>query len=137
MARPRMDRPTNAELAILRVLWKRGASTVREVHEAVARDEEVGYTTTLKLLQIMVEKGLAGRTEEGRLHRYWAKAGESDTQRRIVADLVERVFGGSTAGLVLQALSSKPASPEELERIRALIDEAQSKEEPHGDEEES
>jgi predicted transcriptional regulator len=128
MARPRLDRPTNAELAILRVLWERGASTVREVHEAVARDEEVGYTTTLKLLQIMVEKRLAGRTEEGRLHRYWARVSESDTQRRMVADLVERVFGGSTAGLVMQALSSRTATPDELERIRALIDEAQSDE---------
>jgi len=128
MARPQVGRPTNAELALLRVLWTRGASTVREVHEAVARDEEVGYTTTLKLLQIMVEKGLAGRTEEGRLHRYHALVTESDTQRRIVADLVERVFGGSTAGLVMQALSSKPASPEELERIRRLIDEAKDSE---------
>ena len=126
MARPRLDRPTNAELAILRVLWQRGSSTVREVHEAVARDEQVGYTTTLKLLQIMVEKGLAGRTEEGRLHRYWPRVTESDTQRRMVADLVERAFGGSTAGLVMQALSSKSATPEELERIRQLIDEAQT-----------
>jgi predicted transcriptional regulator len=125
MARPRHDRPTHAELAILRVLWERGASTVREVHEALGRGENAGYTTTLKLLQIMVEKGLAGRTEEGRLHRYWAAVGESDTQRRMVADLVERAFGGSTAGLVMQALSSKPASPDELEQIRRLIERAQ------------
>ena len=126
MARPRLDRPTNAELAILRVLWQRGSGTVREVHEAAARDEQVGYTTTLKLLQIMVEKGLAGRTEEGRLHRYWPRVSESDTQRRMVADLVERVFGGSTEGLVMKALSSKRATPDELERIRQLIDEAKS-----------
>jgi len=124
MARPRLDQPTNAELAILRVLWKQGSCTVREVHEALGRDAQVGYTTTLKLLQIMVEKKLAGRTEEGRLHRYWAAVGESDTQRRMVADLVERAFGGSTAGLVMQALSSKPATPEELDRIRRLIDHA-------------
>ena len=129
MARPRLDRPTNAELAILRVLWERGASTVREVHAALGRDESVGYTTTLKILQIMVEKGLAGRTEEGRLHRYWAAVTQSDTQRRMVADLVERAFGGSTAGLVLQALSSKPASADELERIRDLIDRAQQEKE--------
>src|SRR5262245_49595268 len=126
MARPRLDRPTRAERALLRVLWQRGSSTVREVHEAVARDEQVGYTTTLKLLQIMVEKGLAGRTEEGRLHRYWPRVTESDTQRRMVADLVERVFGGSTEGLVMKALSSKRATPDELERIRQLIDEAKS-----------
>lgn len=125
MARPRLDRPTNAELAILRVLWQRGPSTVREVHEALGRGDSVGYTTTLKLLQIMVEKALAGRTEEGRLHRYWAAVTESDTQRRLVADLVERAFGGSTAGLVLQALSSQPASADELERIRDPIDRAQ------------
>jgi len=125
MARPQVGRPTNAELALLRVLWTRGASTVREVHEAVARDEEVGYTTTLKLLQIMVEKKLAGRTEEGRLHRYWAIVKEADTQRRLVADLVERAFGGSTAGLVLQALSTRPASADELQRIRDLIDRVQ------------
>jgi predicted transcriptional regulator len=124
MARPRPDRPTNAELAILRVLWERGPSTVREVHEALDRGEQTGYTTTLKLLQIMVEKGLAGRTEEGRLHRYTAAVTESATQRRMVADLVERAFGGSTAGLVMQALSSKPASPAELDRIRQLIDRA-------------
>jgi len=125
MARPRLSRPTNAELAILRVLWERGPSTVREVHEALARREPVGYTTTLKLLQIMVEKKLAARTEEGRLHRYRAVATEADTQRRLVTDLVERAFGGSTAGLVMQALSSKAASAEELEQMRDLIDRAQ------------
>src|SRR5262245_975187 len=124
MARLRHDRPTNAELAILRVLWKQGPSTVREVHEALGRGEQTGYTTTLKLLQIMVEKKLAERTEEGRMHRYAAAVTESDTQRRMVADLVERAFGGSTAGLVMQALSSKRASPAELERIRQLIDKA-------------
>src|SRR5262245_15751055 len=123
MARPRHDRPTNAELAILRVLWKQGPSTVREVHEALGRGEQTGYTTTLKLLQVM-EKKLAERTEEGRMHRYAAAVTESDTQRRMVADLVERAFGGSTAGLVMQALSSKRASPAELERIRQLIDKA-------------
>lgn len=121
----RLDRPTNAELAILRVLWERGASTVREVHEALGRREPVGYTTTLKILQIMVEKRLAARTEEGRLHRYRAAVKEADTQKRLVADLVDRAFGGSTAGLVLQALSSRPASADELARIRELIDRAQ------------
>ena len=128
MPRRRHDRPTHAELAILRVLWQRGASTVREVHETLERGEETGYTTTLKLLQIMVEKGLARRTEEGRLHRYRAAVSESDTQRRMVADLIERAFGGSTAGLVMQALSSKRASPEELDRIRQMIDRARKEE---------
>jgi BlaI family transcriptional regulator, penicillinase repressor len=125
MVHRRLDRPTNAELAILRVLWERGASTVREVHEALTRREPVGYTTTLKLLQIMVEKKLASRTEEGRMHRYKAAAKEADTQKRLVADLVERAFGGSMAGLVQQALSSRPASDDELVRIRELIDRAQ------------
>ena len=129
MARPKLDRPTNAELGILRVLWEHGPSTVREVHEALGRKEprkeQSGYTTTLKLLQIMVEKKLAGRTEEGRLHRYWAIVKEADTQRRLVADLVERAFGGSTAGLVLQALSTRPASADDLQRIRDLIDRVQ------------
>jgi BlaI family penicillinase repressor len=111
-------------VAILRVLWKHGPSTVREVHEALGRGEQTGYTTTLKLLQIMAEKKLVGRAEEGRMHRYTAAVTESDTQRRMVADLVERAFGGSTAGLVMQALSSKSASPAELERIRQLIDRA-------------
>ena len=119
---PKPDRPTHGELAILRVLWERGPSTVREVHDALGRGAV--YTTTLKLLQIMVEKKLARRTEEGRLHRYRAAVSESDTQRRMVAVLIERAFGGSTAGLVMQALSSKPASPEELDRIRQLIDRA-------------
>jgi BlaI family transcriptional regulator, penicillinase repressor len=122
MARAKHDRPTHGELEILRVLWTRGPSTVREVNEALGRG--AGYTTTLKLLQIMVEKKLARRTEEGRMHRYRAAVTESDTQRRMVADLVERAFGGSTAGLVMQALSSKPASPDELDRIRQLIDRA-------------
>jgi predicted transcriptional regulator len=129
MARPRLNRPTNAELAILRVLWERGPCTVREVHEALARREPVGYTTTLKFLQIMVEKKLVGRAEEGRLHRYKAAVKESDTQRRMVADLIERAFGGSTAGLVMQALSSKAASADELEQIRDLIDRAQKEKE--------
>ncbi len=124
MARSRHDRPTPAELAILRVLWEHGPSTVREVHEALGREEQTGYTTTLKLLQIMVEKRLARRTEEGRLHRYRAAVSESDTQRRMVADLIERAFGGSTAGLVMQALSAKRASPAELEQIKDLIDRA-------------
>src|SRR5262245_21585696 len=124
MARPSSARPTNAELALLRVLWERGPSTVREVHEALGGEERAGYTTTLKLLQIMVEKGLAGRTEEGRLHRYRAAVTEADTQRRMVADLIERAFGGSTAGLVMRALASKRASAAELDRIQDLIDRA-------------
>lgn len=125
MARPRATQPTNAELAILRVLWALGPSTVRAVHEGLERKDDVGYTTTLKLLQIMVAKGLARRTEKGRVHHYRAVTSQSDTQQSLVNDLVDRAFGGSTAGLVMQALSSKPASADELRRIRDLVDRAQ------------
>lgn len=112
--------PTPAELAILTILW-RGPATVREVHEAL--EHPVGYTTVLKLLQIMTEKKLVRRTEAGRTHVYQPLLTEETTQRRMVSDLVDRAFGGSAARLVMQALSSKPASPEELQEIRRLLDE--------------
>jgi predicted transcriptional regulator len=115
-------RPTTAELEILRVLWQRGPSTVREVHESLRRRDRIGYTTVLKLLQIMTEKGLVTRDVSARTHVYAAAASQSTTQRRLVADLTERVFGGSTLGLVLHALSTSAASPEELDQIRKLLD---------------
>src|SRR4051794_13068715 len=104
-------RPTDAELAILRVLWRRGPSTVRHVHEALAdtRETETGYTTTLKLMQIMADKGLVTRNETARTHVYSAKAGEQQTQQQLVRDLVDRAFGGSAAALVLRALSADDA----------------------------
>ena len=114
--------PTNAELEILRVLWQRGASTVRDVHESLDHARPVGYTTVLKLLQIMVEKGLVRRDASARSHVYTAVASQEATQRRLVADLVRRVFGGSTLGLVLHALSATPATRRELEQIRRLFD---------------
>ena len=123
MARSSPRPPTTAELAILRVLWAHGPSTVREVHEALARDRDIGYTTALKLLQIMVEKGLASRDVRSRGHVYAARAGEAATQRRLVQDLVERAFAGSSLRLVMQALSAKRPSPHELEELRALLDE--------------
>src|SRR5687767_13468898 len=98
-------KPTDAELAILRVLWARGASTVRQVAETL--DRAVGYTTVLKLLQIMTEKGLVVRDESARTHVYEAAFSEDQTQRQLVNDLVERAFDGSAAKLVLQALASK------------------------------
>src|SRR5947199_10597611 len=101
--------PTNAELEILRVLWQRGASTVRDVHESLDHARPVGYTTVLKLLQIMVEKGLVRRDASARSHVYTAVASQGATQRRLVADRVQRVFGGSTRGLVLRAPGSPPA----------------------------
>ena len=115
--------PTNAELEILRVLWQRGPCTVRDVHESLEHARPVGYTTVLKLLQIMVEKGLVRRNESARSHVYAAAASQGATQRRMVADLVRRVFGGSTLGLVLYALESTPATAPELDQIRRLLDE--------------
>lgn len=122
-------RPTNAELAILNVLWRRGPSTVRDVHEALqqTRAEPVGYTTALKLLQIMVAKGLARRDASARSHVYSAAVSEATTQGNLVSDLVDRAFGGSALALVLQALSTTPATPAELAQIRKLLDERKGK----------
>jgi predicted transcriptional regulator len=125
MARPVATRPTDAELAILRVLWERGPSTVRDVHQALhgGRNGGAAYTTTLKLMQIMAEKGLARRDESARSHVYHAAAPREKTLRQLVGDLVERAFDGSAGQLVLHALSSKRASREELAQIRKLLDE--------------
>ena len=120
-----MIRPTNAELAILSVLWRRGPSTVRDVHEALGeeRGEAVGYTTVLKLLQIMTEKTLVKRDTRSRTHVYAAAASEATTRDQLLSDLVDRAFGGSSLALVLQALSTTRATPAELEQIRRLLDE--------------
>jgi predicted transcriptional regulator len=120
--------PTEAELAILRVLWDLGPSTVREVHDAMGAERDVGYTTILKILQIMHEKQLVTRDDSARSHVYRAALPRERTQKRLVNDLVDRAFDGSPASLVLQALSSRRASPEELERIRALLDELEPEE---------
>ena len=115
--------PTEAELELLGLLWRLGPSTVREVHAALPPDRDVRYTTVLKVLQIMVEKGLVRRDETRRAHVYSPAANASRTQGRIVADLMERAFGGSASRLVQQALSSRPASEEEIREIRAFLDE--------------
>jgi predicted transcriptional regulator len=114
--------PTPAELKILQVLWKRGTSTVREVHEALPDGSETGYTTTLKLMQIMTEKGLVTRDESARAHLYTARLSQETSQKRMVDELVERAFGGAAQKLVLQALSSRKASQAELDEIRKLLD---------------
>lgn len=116
--------PTGGELAILTVLWRRGAATVREVCEDLSqqRSEDVGYTTALKLLQIMTEKGLVRRDESRRTHVYQPVGTEEQTQRQLVADLLDRAFDGSARKLVLQALSAKPASAGEIAEIRALLE---------------
>jgi BlaI family transcriptional regulator, penicillinase repressor len=118
-----LTRPTDAELAILRVLWSRGPSTVRQVHEATSRDRETGYTTVLKLMQIMTEKGLVERDESERTHVYQARFTQEATQQRLVSDLLDKAFGGSASQLVMQALAAKPASADELAQIRRLLDE--------------
>jgi BlaI family penicillinase repressor len=123
MARKKATGPTDRELAILGVLWDKGAATVREVHEALHADSETGYTTTLKLMQIMVEKGLLVREDESRPHVYRPALSEEKTQRQLVADLLDRVFAGSAEKLVLRALSAKKVSPKELKRIREMLDE--------------
>jgi predicted transcriptional regulator len=119
-----LPQPTRAELTILRVLWKQGRCTVRQVHEALreTQEKDTGYTTVLKLMQNMAEKGLVRRDERERTHVYEAAINEQKTQRELLRDLMDRAFGGSAASLVLQALSMKKASPEELEEIRKLLD---------------
>lgn len=123
MKKPPAPRPTEAELAILRVLWDRGPSTVRQVHDVLAPSRESGYTTTLKFMQLMTEKGMLVREEAGRVHLYRAAYAREATQQRLIVDLLERAFGGSSAKLVIQALTAKPASAEELGEIRQLLDE--------------
>lgn len=117
-----LPRPTDAELAILNVLWRRGPSTVREVHEDVSRAQGTGYTTVLKLLQIMTDKGLVVRDESERAHVYEARHSAQKTQRQLLADLTDRAFGGSPARLVMQALSGRKTSAAELTEIRELLD---------------
>lgn len=120
MARTR--KPTDAQLAILRVLWTRGPSTVREVHDALSDARSVGYTTTLKTLQVMTEQGLTVREEHRGQHLYRSRHAEQETLARLVTDLLDRAFGGSTSKLVIQALTSRRASSGELREIRRLLD---------------
>ena len=120
---PKPPKPTDAELSILRVLWQRGPSTVREVWEQLNPKQETGYTNVLKMMQIMVEKGLVTRDESDRSHVYQAARSEEQTQRQVVGHLVERLFSGSAPKLVMQALATKRATPTELAEIRKLLDE--------------
>lgn len=119
--------PTDAELAILRVLWRRGKGTVREVHDDLSPIQGTGYTTVLKLMQIMAQKGLLYRDLDGKSHIYRAAIVEEQTQRGLVNDLVEKAFGGSASQLVVRALSAERASREELAEIRALLDDLEKK----------
>lgn len=119
-----IPRPTEAELAILSILWDRGPSTVRDVHEILNRKENTGYTTALKLLQVMHSKGLVQRDDSQRAHVYKPAMSKDFTQTQFVTDLVQRVFDGSPSELVLHALgTSRRATSEELAQIRAMLDE--------------
>lgn len=122
MVKSNTPRPTDAELEILAVLWQRGASTVREVHKVISARKPTGYTTILKLLQIMIEKKLVRRDEKERAHVYEARLKQEQTQRQLVRDLLERAFSGSAMNLVMHALNSKKASAKELSEIRQLLD---------------
>ena len=117
--------PTPAELAILAVIWEQGAGTVREVFARIGETQDVGYTTVLKLMQIMTEKGLLQCDTSVRPQVYRASRPRQQTQRKLLGDLLDRAFGGSPGNLVLQALSLRKASPEELREIRRLLDEQQ------------
>jgi predicted transcriptional regulator len=116
-------RPTEAELELLTILWERGPSTVRDVHEAVAQRKPTQYTTVLKLLQIMTEKGIVRRDEKQRAHVYSARNPREWTQRQLAGDLLNRAFGGSAKSLLMGALSARRASREELAEIRRLLEE--------------
>ncbi|HLN02821.1 MAG TPA: BlaI/MecI/CopY family transcriptional regulator [Bryobacteraceae bacterium] len=122
MAKIKQPRPTDSELEILRVLWQRGASTVRDVYDALSKSRPIGYTTVLKLMQIMADKGLVRRDEKERAHVYSARVPQEQTQRQMVRDLLRRAFDDSASRLVMQALASKKTSPEELAQIRQLLD---------------
>lgn len=120
-------RPSDGELAILRVLWSRGPSTVREVHAELSKDREMGYTTVLKLMQIMAEKGLVDRDESMRTHVYRPLQGEAPTQAFLVRDLLARAFGGRATALVQRALEADSASVEQLDEIQRLLDAARER----------
>ncbi len=124
---PTAPRPTEAELALLAILWERGPSTVREIHENLQNRRETAYTTTLKILQNMTDKGLVLRDESQRSHVYVPAARADQTQRQLVRDLLHRAFGGSPGKLVVHALSEERASEDELAEIRRLLDELEAK----------
>ncbi len=122
-----LPKPTEVELEILRALWDKGSATVRELYEVVSQQRALGYTSVLKTLQIMTEKGLVERTEAGKAHVYRAAASQEDTQDQLLRDLSERLFSGSAAQLAMHALSMQPASEEELQEIRRIIKQKREK----------
>jgi BlaI family transcriptional regulator, penicillinase repressor len=127
MGMEQTPKPTSTELEILRVLWERGPSTVREVHEILAQAKPTGYTTVLKLLQIMTIKGTVSRNEDARAHVYEARQPAESTKRQLVGDLLQRAFAGSASQMMMHALSDKRASASEIEEIRLMLDEYERK----------
>ena len=123
MARQKGTNPTDRELEILRILWEHGPCSVRRVHEFVSEESDTGYTTTLKFMQIMLEKGLVTRDTSNRTHIYVATAEQANVQRQLAADLVDKAFGGSAQMLVMQALQEKQVPQNELDRIKTMLDE--------------
>jgi BlaI family penicillinase repressor len=115
-------KPTESELEILQVLWDRNSATVREVHEEMSKTKDCGYTTTLKLMQIMFEKGLVKRDDSNKTHIYQPNISKDKTQKQLVGKMVNSLFGGSASQMVMQALGSQSTSREELEEIQKLLD---------------
>jgi BlaI family penicillinase repressor len=127
MSHESLPRPTEAELELLGVLWARGPSTVRQIHEALSGQKSTGYTTTLKILQKMLEKGLLRRDERERSHVYEAVWKAEETQRQLVRDLLRRAFRGAAAKLVVQALSEEKVSETDLAEIRKMLDDLEAR----------
>jgi BlaI family transcriptional regulator, penicillinase repressor len=117
-----LPRPTEGELELLRILWDRGPSTVRDIHQEIGTKRPLGYTSVLKLLQIMTEKGLVEREESGKAHIYHPAATQNQTQDQLVRDISERLFAGSAAQLAMHALALEPVNDQELEALRNLIE---------------
>lgn len=130
MPRPGSSQPTEVELQILRVLWERGPSTVRQIHDALSADKRTNYSTTVKMLSVMLEKDLVRRDEDARPLVYRAAKNQQTTQRSMLRDLIQRAYDGSAGSLVLQALATKRATPDELADIRRLLDELELGESP-------
>ena len=118
-----IPKPTEAELEILQVIWEHGPSTVRFVNDQLSQKRTVGYTTTLKIMQIMADKGLLGRDTSGKTHIYNSKVSRKKTQQQLIDKLMATAFGGSAMQLVMQALGNKQSSAEEINEIRAFLDE--------------
>lgn len=121
------QKPTASELEILHILWSRGPSTVREVHEALSKKKQMGYTSVLKLMQIMTEKGSVRRNKDQRAHVYEANQAAEKTKRQLAGDVLQRVFDGSASQLMMHALAGRKGTREEIEELRRLLDEYERK----------